>query len=142
MEHRRLGRGDLELPVVTFGAWAIGGLFWGGSDDDDAIQAIQAAIDAGIDAIDTAPMYGCGHSETLVAKAIAGRRDQVKVLTKCGLRWDDTGGELYFKLPRPGGGEPIVVYRNVKADSIVYECEQSLKRLGIDTIDLYQVHWP
>jgi aryl-alcohol dehydrogenase-like predicted oxidoreductase len=143
MEHRKLGTSDLELPVVTFGAWAIGGLFWGGSDDDEAIKAIHAAIDHGVDAIDTAPMYGCGHSETLVGKAIQGRRDKdkVKILTKCGLRWDTTEGEYYFAIKAPDG-HSVSVYRNVKADSIRHECEQSLKRLGIDTIDLYQVHWP
>jgi aryl-alcohol dehydrogenase-like predicted oxidoreductase len=141
MEHRRLGTSDLELPVVTFGAWAIGGLFWGGSDDVEAVKAIHAAIDYGIDAIDTAPMYGCGHSEVLVGKAIAGRRDKVKVLTKCGLRWDCTEGEFFFSIKAPDGSS-ISSYKNLRAASIQYECEQSLKRLGIDAIDLYQVHWP
>jgi len=141
MEHRKLGTSDLELPLVTFGAWAIGGLFWGGSDDDEAVQAMQAAIDSGIDAIDTAPMYGCGHSEVLVGKAIQGRRDQVSVLTKCGLRWDSQEGEYYFTLKAPDGKE-VSAYKNTKAVSIEYECEQSLKRLGVDVIDLYQVHWP
>jgi aryl-alcohol dehydrogenase-like predicted oxidoreductase len=141
MQHRKLGQSNLELPVVTFGAWAIGGLFWGGSDDDHAIAAIQAAIDNDMDAIDTAPMYGCGHSELLVGRAIRGRRDRVKVLTKCGLRWDDTSGDYYFSMPAPGGGE-VASYKNVRADSITHECEESLKRLGTDVIDLYQVHWP
>lgn len=141
MEHRRLGTSDLELPVVTFGAWAIGGLFWGGSDDDEAVKAIQAAMDHGIDAIDTAPMYGCGHSEVLVGRAIKGRRNKVKVLTKCGLRWDSTEGEFYFTIKAPDGKD-VAVYKNTRAASIRHECEQSLKRLGIDAIDLYQVHWP
>ena len=141
MEHRKLGNSGLELPVVTFGAWAIGGLFWGGSDDDDAIRAIHAAIDTGIDAIDTAPVYGCGHSETLVGRALQGRRDSVKILTKCGLRWDSTQGDFYFTIDDPHGGQ-VTVHKNVKADSILHECEQSLRRLGTDVIDLYQVHWP
>lgn len=141
MEHRRLGTSDLELPVVTFGAWAIGGLFWGGSDDKHAVEAMQAAIDSGIDAIDTAPIYGCGHSESLVGQAIRGRRDKVKVLTKCGLRWDTDEGEYYFTLDAPDGSK-VTASKNVKAGSIEYECEQSLKRLGVDVIDLYQVHWP
>ncbi len=141
MQHRKLGSSDLELPVVTFGAWAIGGLFWGGSDDRDAVDAIQATIDHGMDAIDTAPMYGCGHSEVIVGRAIRGRRDRVKLLTKCGLRWDDTTGERFFAFPKPGGGE-VVAYKNTRRDSITFECEQSLKRLGTDVIDLYQVHWP
>jgi aryl-alcohol dehydrogenase-like predicted oxidoreductase len=141
MEHRKLGNSDLDLPVVTFGAWAIGGLFWGGSDDEHAVKAIQAAIDLGIDAIDTAPVYGCGHSETLVGRAIKGRREQVEVLTKCGLRWDDQSGEFFFTIQAPDGNT-VSVYKNVKAASIQHECEQSLKRLAIDSIDLYQVHWP
>ena len=141
MDHRKLANTDLELPVVTFGAWAIGGLFWGGTDDDQAVEAIHAAIDSGIDAIDTAPIYGCGHSEVIVGRAIRGRRDRLKVLTKLGLRWDSTEGEFHFTFPKPGGGE-VVCYKNVSAGSIVHECEQSLKRLGTDFIDLYQVHWP
>ncbi|HOW17734.1 MAG TPA: aldo/keto reductase [Phycisphaerae bacterium] len=141
MEHRKLGTSDLELPVITFGAWGIGGLFWGGSDDDEGIRAIQAAIDHGVDAIDTAPMYGCGHSESLVGKAIKGRRDRVRILTKCGLRWDSTEGEFYFTIKAPDGRD-VCVYKNTKAASIRHECEQSLTRLGVETIDLYQVHWP
>ncbi|HVP12241.1 MAG TPA: aldo/keto reductase [Phycisphaerae bacterium] len=140
MEHRKLGESDLELPVVTFGAWAIGGLFWGGSDDKDAIRAMQTAFDLGIDAIDTAPIYGCGHSETLVGQALKGRRDTIKILTKCGLRWDDKAGESFFTIKAPGGAN-VSVYKNVKAASIQHECEQSLRRLGVETIDLYQVHW-
>jgi len=141
MQHRKLETSDLELPVVTFGAWAIGGLFWGGTDDAEAIKAIQASIDHGVDAIDTAPIYGCGHSETIVGQAIRGRRDKVKLLTKCGLRWDDTTGEYYFKIAAPSGAE-VVCYKNVRADSIAHECEQSLRRLRTEAIDLYQIHWP
>jgi len=141
MEQRRVGTSELELPVITFGAWAIGGLFWGGSDDVEAVKAIQAAIDHGVNAIDTAPMYGCGHSEVLGGKAIAGRRDKVKVLTKCGLRWDSAEGEFFFTIQAPDGRN-IDCHKNVTAASIRYECEQSLKRLGVDAIDLYQVHWP
>jgi len=143
MEHRKLGTSALELPVVTFGAWAIGGLFWGGNEDKEGIEAIQAAVDNGIDAIDTAPVYGCGHSEQLVGEAVAGRRDKVKLLTKCGLRWEENeGGEFYFKLEQTPDGTPVTVYKNVTAESIMTECEQSLKRLRTDVIDLYQVHWP
>lgn len=142
MEHRRAGKSSLELPVVTFGAWAIGGLFWGGSDDKDALDAIRAAVDHGITAIDTAPMYGCGHSEELVGRALGPGRSNVKILTKCGLRWDDQSGEFYFRLDDTPYGTPVTVYKNVRADSIMFECEQSLKRLGTDHIDLYQVHWP
>ena len=143
MEHRKLGKSGLELPVVTFGAWAIGGLFWGGNEDKEGIEAIQAAVDHGIDAIDTAPVYGCGHSEQLVGQAVAGRRAKVKLLTKCGLRWEENeGGEFYFTLEHTPSGTPVTVYKNVTAKSILTECEQSLKRLRTDYIDLYQVHWP
>lgn len=142
MERRKLGKSGLELPVVTFGAWAIGGLFWGGSDGNDALAAIHAALDQGIDAIDTAPMYGCGQSEILIGKALLGKRNQVKLLTKCGLRWDDTSGEFYFQLDDTPSGVPVTAYKNVRADSIRYECEQSLHRLQTDVIDLYQVHQP
>lgn len=141
MRYHRLGEADFELPVVTFGAWAIGGLFWGGTDDDEAVKAIQAAIDHDVTAIDTAPIYGCGHSETIVGKAIAGRQDKVRILTKCSLRWDLEKGEFYFTLKAPDGSD-VTCYRNGKAESILYECEQSLKRLNTDVIDLYQVHWP
>jgi aryl-alcohol dehydrogenase-like predicted oxidoreductase len=141
MEHRTLGTSDLQLPVVTFGAWAIGGYFWGGSNDDDAVKAIHAAMDQGIDAIDTAPIYGCGHSETLVGRAIKGRRDKVLILTKCGLRWGTTEGERFFDFELPEG-KRLTGYKNVRAASIMKECDDSLRRLGVDVIDLYQVHWP
>jgi methylglyoxal reductase len=142
MEHRQLENTDLNLPVVTFGAWAIGGLFWGGSDDSEAIVAIHACLDNGMDAIDTAPIYGTGHSERLIGRALAGRRNRTLILTKCGLRWDDTNGEFFMKLEATPDGRPVIVYKNVRAGSIVHECEQSLKRLATDVIDLYQVHWP
>jgi aryl-alcohol dehydrogenase-like predicted oxidoreductase len=142
MEQRTVGTSDLRLPVVTFGAWAIGGLFWGGSDDREAIEAIEASIDHGIDAIDTAPAYGCGQSEELVGRAVAGRRDKVKLLTKCGLRWEENSGEFYFTLSETPSGRPVTIYKNVTAHSIMEECENSLKRLRTDYIDLYQVHWP
>ncbi|MCP4642996.1 MAG: aldo/keto reductase [bacterium] len=141
MRYRQLGRSDLQVPVVSFGAWAIGGWMWGGTDDDAAVDAIRKAIDCGITCVDTAAMYGQGHSERVVGKAIAGRRDGVVVATKCGLRWNLEEGQFYFD-SQDNEGNPIRVYRNLKADSIKYECEQSLKRLGVDTIDLYQCHWP
>ncbi len=140
MEHRKLGESSLELPVITFGAWAIGGLFWGGTDDQEAMAAIRASIDQGVDAIDTAPIYGRGHSETVVGRAIRGIRDKVRILTKCGIRWDGPG-QHHFTIKSPEGDE-VAARRNAKADSVIYECEQSLQRLGIDCIDLYQVHTP
>ncbi len=141
MEQRRLGTSDLELPVVTLGTWAIGGTMWGGANDDDAIAAIHAAIDHGVTAIDTAPVYGFGHSEEVVGRALKDRRHQVEILTKCGLRWDTDDGEFAMEAQALDGTTKWV-YKNLKADSIIYECEQSLQRLGVDLIDLYQVHWP
>lgn len=141
MEQRKLGQSDLEVPVISFGAWAIGGWMWGGTDDDDAIAAIQRAIDEGITMIDTAPSYGMGHSEAVVGKAIEGRRDQVLIATKCGVRFD-------LELDRPGfqtqdnEGNPITLQGSLKKDSVKYELEQSLKRMNLDVIDLYQCHWP
>jgi aryl-alcohol dehydrogenase-like predicted oxidoreductase len=125
MEHRRLGKSELNVSVIGMGTWPIGGSFWGPSDDTQAIAAIQKAIDSGLNLIDTAPVYGNGHSERLVAKAIKGRRQQVIIATKCG---------LHFK-----GSTSIY---DLKPESIRKELEASLKRLGTDFIDLYQCHWP
>jgi len=141
MQHRRLGRSDLEVPLVTFGAWAIGGWYWGGSDDDEAVRAIQTAIDCGIDAIDTAPVYGFGRSERVVGRAIRGRRERVIVMTKIGLRWDDAEGEFYFETA-DADGRKLSIYKNARPSSVKHEVEQSLARLGVETIDLVQVHWP
>lgn len=141
MRRRRLGRTDLELPVVSFGAWAVGGWQWGGADDEAAVRAIRAAIDCGMDAIDTAPVYGFGHSERVVGRAIAGRRDRVLVMTKVGLRWDDTRGPLAFQT-KDHHGRTLQVHKNLRPWSIAWEIDHSLRRLGIETIDLLQVHWP
>ena len=142
MEHRQLGQSDLNVPPVIFGAWAVGGWFWGGQDDADSIRAIHAALDAGINCIDTAPVYGMGHSEEVVGKAIAGRRNEVLLATKCGLRWDTPGeGSNPWTYKGLDGSEKTVV-RNLHKAAIIAEVEQSLQRLGTDVIDLYQCHWP
>jgi aryl-alcohol dehydrogenase-like predicted oxidoreductase len=140
MIRRKLGNSDLELPAIVFGAWAIGGWNWGGSDDAAAVRAIGAGIDAGMNAIDTAPVYGFGHSEEVVGRAIAGRRDEVLLLTKVGLRWDDPRGEFYFKT-EDQQGRVREVWRNSRPDSVAREVELSLARLRTDRIDLVQVHW-
>jgi aryl-alcohol dehydrogenase-like predicted oxidoreductase len=139
MQFKQLGKSDVKASVITFGAWAIGGTMWGGADEKDAIEAIQASIDAGVTSIDTAPIYGFGKSEELVAKAISNKRDKVQLLTKFGLRWDTTEGEHFFDLTEEGKTTPI--YRNAKKQSIIQECEDSLRRLKTDHIDLYQCHW-
>jgi aryl-alcohol dehydrogenase-like predicted oxidoreductase len=139
MEYRQLGTSQVKASVITYGAWAIGGTMWGGSDESDAIKAIHASIDAGVTSIDTAPIYGYGKSEELVARAIAGKRDQVQLFTKFGLRWDSAEGEYFFELKEEG--KTTKIYRNAKKKSIISECENSLKRLKTDHIDLYQCHW-
>lgn len=141
MELRQIGTSDLRATPVVFGAWAIGGWLWGGTDDDRAVEGIHAALDAGLNAIDTAAVYGFGHSERIVGRAIAGRRDEALVFTKCGLRWDETPGRHHFD-SQTNEGTPVTINRNLTRDSILYECEQSLQRLGVDCIDLYQCHWP
>jgi len=142
MQHRQLGQSDLKIPTVIFGAWAAGGWYWGPQDDADSIRAIQAGIDAGITCIDSAPIYGMGHSEEVVGKAIQGRRDQVILATKCGLRWDTPGeGCDPWTYEAIDGSEHSVV-RNLRKHAVIAEVEQSLKRLGTDVIDLYQCHWP
>jgi aryl-alcohol dehydrogenase-like predicted oxidoreductase len=141
MEYRTLGKTEIKVPVVSFGAWAIGGSMWGGTDDEAAVRAIHKGIDLGITCIDTAAIYGMGHSERLVGAAVKGRRDQVVIATKCGLRWDLEEGQFFFEGKTPEG-VPHKIYRNLRPESIRYECEQSLKRIGVDAIDLYQCHWP
>ncbi|HSI34595.1 MAG: aldo/keto reductase [Phycisphaerae bacterium] len=144
MQPRKLGKSDVLVSPVTFGAWAIGGWMWGGSDEAEAIEAIRASLDAGVNTIDTAAIYGMGYSEELVAKAIAGRpRASVVIATKCGMRWDgpdDEGSDPWAQKDRTG--KDVTIRRNARPHSILYECEQSLKRLKTDYIDLYQIHWP
>ena len=140
MEYRQLGESDLKVSAVTMGTWAIGGWMWGGTDEAAAIAAIQKAIDRGMTSIDTAPIYGMGLSEEIVGKAIAGRRDEVQVRTKYGMRWDLAEGKRWFGTQTPAGKD-VTVYLCANADSIVEECERSLQRLGVDVIDLYQCHW-
>ena len=131
MQKRKLGFSDMEFTTCGFGAWAVGGKWdwgWGAQDDEESLAAIERALDLGINWIDTAAAYGLGHSEEVVGKAIKGQRDQVYIATKCGLVWDD-----------PSTGK---VSNRLKAWSVRQEAEHSLRRLGVDVIDLYQIHWP
>lgn len=127
---RKLGNSDLELTPIGFGAWAIGGgdwqFAWGPQDDGDSIAAIHRALDLGINWIDTAAVYGLGHSEEVVAQALKGMAQKPYVFTKCSLRWR----------------QERAIYNSLKADSVAEELEASLRRLQVETIDLYQVHWP
>ena len=144
MEHRRLGNTDIEVPAIIFGAWAIGGGMWGVQDHDDAIAAIRTSLEAGINAIDTAALYGFGHSEELLAEAVAGYpRDQIVILTKFGLRWDHGGkGTMQFPDTKDLEGNAVSIYQYAGPESVILECERSLRRLKTDYIDVYQIHWP
>lgn len=142
MEYRKIGNSDLALSVITFGAWAAGGWMWGSTDRNDAINAIKAGYDLGVTSIDTAPIYGQGDSEEIVGDAIKGiSRDKLQLVTKFGMRWDLAKGDFGFK-SKNNEGKEIDIYKYAGKESVIYECEQSLKRLGTDYIDLYQIHWP
>jgi aryl-alcohol dehydrogenase-like predicted oxidoreductase len=125
-----LGNSDLNLTPIGFGAWAIGGgnweFAWGPQDDSESIAAIHRALDLGVNWIDTAAIYGLGHSEEMVARALKTTSHKPYVFTKCSMRWHEDRG----------------IYRSLKAASLQEELESSLRRLGRDTIDLYQIHWP
>ena len=129
----------MSFEPVVFGAWAIGGWFWGDTDDARAVETIHASLDHGVRWIDTAPIYGFGHSERVIGQAVRGR--DARIATKAGLRWDDSRGEAFFQTRAARLG-PVNVVRNLRPDSIRLECERSLERLGVERIDLYQCHWP
>lgn len=126
----RLGNSDLQITPIGIGAWAIGGGGWNGSmgpqNDADSIPAIHVALDSGLNWIDTAALYGLGHSEEMVARAIQGRTPRPYIFTKCERVWDANGN----------------IGASMKANSIRRECEASLRRLKVEAIDLYQIHWP
>ncbi|MCZ2147054.1 MAG: aldo/keto reductase [Bryobacterales bacterium] len=130
MQTRKLGNSDLEITAIGIGAWAMGGsgwaFGWGPQDDADSVAAIRKALDAGVNWIDTAAVYGLGHSEEVVAKALDGLAKKPYVFTKCARVWDENGQ----------------IGKRLKADSVRGECEASLRRLKVDVIDLYQMHWP
>jgi aryl-alcohol dehydrogenase-like predicted oxidoreductase len=129
MKYRKLGKNGPEISVIGFGAWAIGGDWasgWGDQDDQISSESVRVALDAGVTFYDTAAAYGLGHSEVVIGQALKGARDKVILATKCGLVWDENGK----------------VSKNGTFDSIIQEAEASLRRLGTDYIDLYQMHWP
>ncbi len=141
MEYRQIGETSLKCSVIAFGAWAIGGWKWGGSDRGEAVKAIRAAYDEGVTTIDTAPAYGQGLSEEIVAEAIQGiPRDKIQILTKFGLRWDFKEGTFFFK-SQFNDGKNFDMYKLASKESVIKECGDSLRRLKTDYIDLYQVHW-
>jgi aryl-alcohol dehydrogenase-like predicted oxidoreductase len=132
---RQLGSSDMQITAIGFGAWAIGGgdwqFGWGSQDDNDSIAAIQHALDRGINWIDTAAVYGLGHSEEVVARALEGRQQKPYVFTKCSMIWSKKIWQTKDQ-----------IHRSLKRDSVRKELESSLRRLKLDVIDLYQIHWP
>lgn len=138
MKKRSFGNSGIQASVIGLGTWVIGGgTVWGENPDDtESIRAIHAALDAGVNLIDTAPAYGWGRSEEVVGRAIKGRRDQVVLATKCGLWTDDERGSYFCEF------DGRTMRRSLRPDTIEIEIERSLKRLGTDCIDLYQTHWP
>jgi aryl-alcohol dehydrogenase-like predicted oxidoreductase len=130
MKLRKLGLSDLNITPLGIGAWAIGGgkweFAWGPQNDDESVAAIHAGLDRGLNWIDTAAVYGLGHSEMVVGRAIEGLGRRPYIFTKCSLVWDESGN----------------ISHNLQAASILREAEDSLRRLKIDAIDLYQIHWP
>lgn len=141
MQYKKLPGTDINLSPITFGAFAIGGWFWGGASEDDAMMAIETALNNEITTIDTAPVYGMGHSETVIGNAIKGRRHRVQVLSKFGMRWDERKGDFAFDT-KDNDGNTVQIYKFNGKQSVIEECERSLQRLQTDYIDLYQMHWP
>jgi aryl-alcohol dehydrogenase-like predicted oxidoreductase len=130
MQTRHLGNSDMHLTPIGVGAWAMGGagwaFSWGPQDDDDSVSAIHAMLDRGVNWIDTAAVYGLGHAEEVVGRAVKGRRNPPYIFTKCARAWN----------------EQRQIIKCLKRESVRQECEASLRRLGVDRIDLYQIHWP
>jgi len=141
MEKRQLGKTDIQISEIAFGAWAIGGWMWGGADEKEAVAAIETAIDHGMTTIDTASVYGFGLSEKLVGKAIKGKRDKVEILTKFGMEWNKKEGEYFFDT-KDNSGKDIQIYKWASKKKVMSDCDDSLKRLKTDYIDLFQIHWP
>ncbi|MGJ8636528.1 MAG: aldo/keto reductase [Phycisphaerales bacterium] len=143
MRSRPLGESGIEASTVAIGTWVMGGWMWGGADESESINAIHAAFDEGINLLDTAPIYGFGHSELVVGKAIKDRRDQVVLATKCAMVINAPGGRSVGRSTAAGPSEhghlEIKIWNN--PESIRNEVELSLKRLQTDYIDLYQTHW-
>ncbi|MCB2217671.1 MAG: aldo/keto reductase [Desulfobulbaceae bacterium] len=128
MEYLTIPKTNLNVSRVALGTWAIGGWMWGGSDEKESIKTIHTALDRGVNLVDTAPVYGFGRSEEIVGKALAqyGKRDQVFISSKVGLEWNEQGR----------------VWRNATPERITKEIDDSLRRIGVDRIDIYFVHWP
>lgn len=142
MELRKLGNSDVMVTPMAFGAWAIGGWMWGGADEKDALDAVRSAYESGITSIDTAPAYGFGRSEELVSKALEGiPRNNYQILTKFGLNWSTSEGEYFFDSV-DNDGKPFKMHKWASKEKVIRECEDCLRRLKTDYLDLFQIHWP
>ncbi|MEN8906799.1 MAG: aldo/keto reductase [Clostridiales bacterium] len=144
MLYRDLGKSGIKASVIAYGSWAIGGWMWGGTDEKQAIESIHAAIDSGINFIDTAPIYGFGASEKIIGKALKKNRSKIVIASKCGMVWDSEKGDYFFSSDidsiKSTNGE-LKIHKYLGKNSIRKEVEESLKRLDTDYIDLYQTHW-
>ncbi len=141
MELIPLGNSEIKVSPIAFGAWAIGGWMWGGADQKEGMDAVKTSLEMGMTTIDTAPVYGFGRSEELIGKALKGvPRENYQILTKYGLNWETHEGQFHFDT-KDFEGNPIRIYRWSAKHRIKKECEDSLRRLNTDYIDLYQIHW-
>jgi aryl-alcohol dehydrogenase-like predicted oxidoreductase len=141
MHYNSLGNSNVKVTPIAFGAWAVGGWMWGGAEESAALRAIRASYDYGVTSIDTAPVYGFGRSEELVGRAMQGvQRDKYQILTKYGLNWETSQGEFYFDTTG-NDGKPLKIYKYSAATQVIHECENSLRRLKTDYVDLLQIHW-
>ncbi|WP_342088778.1 aldo/keto reductase [Dyadobacter sp. OTU695] len=143
MEYRKLGHTDIDVSVITYGSFAIGGTMWGGTEKSEAKQAIEASLDYGVTTLDTAPFYGFGLSEELIGETIKSKdRSKIQLLTKFGMVWDGSNngrGDFMFDIEQDGVVYPV--YKFASKENVIKEAEESLKRLGTDYIDLLQLHW-
>lgn len=141
MQLKQLGNSSVKVTPLAFGAWAVGGWMWGGAEEKESLRAIRASFENGMTTIDTAPVYGFGRSEELVAKAMQGiPRAQYQILTKFGLNWQTHQGEFHFDTT-DNDGKPVKMYKYSGKEKVRQECEDSLRRLKTDYIDLLQIHW-
>ncbi|MCS3869278.1 aryl-alcohol dehydrogenase-like predicted oxidoreductase [Chryseobacterium ginsenosidimutans] len=144
MEYRKLGDTHLELSAITYGSFAIGGTMWGGTEENEAQNAIRASIDHGVTTIDTAPFYGLGFSEELIGRTIKDMdRSKIQILTKFGMVWDGSNeGKGDYMWDQEDNGNVYPLYKYASKANVIKETEESLKRLKTDYIDLLQLHWP
>ena len=142
MELKQLGNSSVKVTPLAFGAWAVGGWMWGGAEEKESLRAIRASYENGMTTIDTAPVYGFGKSEELVARAMEGiARNKYQILTKFGMNWQSGQGEYFFDTT-DNDGRTVKMYKYAGREKVRQECEESLRRLKTDYIDLLQIHWP